>query len=613
MANSNNWGEIYNSTWWGDKAWSANTLFIDSAPPGFGLNLLKGSEDLDNTIDWDRLPDTTDVPSVSANTITDPNGGTTAERVDFSANRQARLQQRVTLEASKQYTFSVYAKVNTGTQNFRLRNVTLGDAESKTATTSWTRFSYTFTTTTAGDYDLSLQNNDNTARTLEFWGAMLNEGATAGDYVKTEASVSGSAPTPAYSGFGDSFGGVTAYYSLRQFTEAETLNAIRVRRSSDDTEQDIGFDSNGDLDTTALLAFVNASGNAYASNFTSGNEDMGETGGTGADGQSIADVSDAYKFTQDGSTGIHRAVNPTNTNIVGGNISISFDYYLPSGQTSDRILFRTNNAGDAQVDLTTTDAWTTYSTTFSGIAGDQFWFYSAIIGQGLSFAGNGSDHFYLKNIVVTQTDADGAVTTFYDQTGNGNNATNSTESEQPLVVSGGTLVTENGKAAIDLDGSAQVLQNSVGASDLSNVSMFVTAGISQTNDDATIVTYPDIGNNGGVSIGQGGLGTAAQIGLRYRISGVDIDTDGIALTTGQKLLSALCTASTTAELFENGTAGALNVSARLNYNNFEIGAAGNSAFHFDGTIQEVVIFESDQSTNRTGIETNINDHFSIYP
>ena len=37
MANSNNWGEIYNSTWWGDEDWSANSLKIDSAPPGFGF------------------------------------------------------------------------------------------------------------------------------------------------------------------------------------------------------------------------------------------------------------------------------------------------------------------------------------------------------------------------------------------------------------------------------------------------------------------------------------------------------------------------------------------------------------------------------------------------
>ena len=186
----------------------------------------------------------------------------------------------------------------------------MGAAEAKTATTSWARFEYTFTTTTGGVYELSIQNTENVAANIEFFGAMLNVGSSANDYVKVDPSTGGSAPTPAYSGFGDVFGGATAYYSLRKFTEAETLNAIRVRRSSDDTEQDIGFDANGDLDTAALLAFV----------------------GTG-----------------------------------------------------------------------------------------------------------GTDN--------------GFVTTFYDQSGNGNDATNATESEQPLVVSGGTLVTENGKAAIEFDGS----------------------------------------------------------------------------------------------------------------------------------------------------------------
>ena len=54
--------------------------------------------------------------------------------------------------------------------------------------------------------------------------------------------------------FGDNFAGVTAYYSLRRFTIGEDNNAIRVRRS-DDTEQDIGFDANGDLGQYAT--FVN--------------------------------------------------------------------------------------------------------------------------------------------------------------------------------------------------------------------------------------------------------------------------------------------------------------------------------------------------------------------
>lgn len=47
-----------------------------------------------------------------------------------------------------------------------------------------------------------------------------------------------------------------AAYSLRKLRNAYTGNAIRVRRSSDNAEADIGFTANGDLDTTALLAHV---------------------------------------------------------------------------------------------------------------------------------------------------------------------------------------------------------------------------------------------------------------------------------------------------------------------------------------------------------------------
>jgi len=196
-------------------------------------NLLKASEDFTSSLDWLKKPDT-DAPTITGG-VTDPNGGTDAQRVNFTANKQARVQQSVTLSASTEYTFSVYARVNTGTDQFRLRNVTLSAAEAKTATTSWTRFEYTFTTTTGGVYELSIQNTENVAANIEFFGAMLNVGASANAYVKVDPSTGGSAPTPAYSGFGDVFGGVTSYYSLRKFTEAETLNAIRVRRSSDNT------------------------------------------------------------------------------------------------------------------------------------------------------------------------------------------------------------------------------------------------------------------------------------------------------------------------------------------------------------------------------------------
>jgi hypothetical protein len=56
----------------------------------------------------------------------------------------------------------------------------------------------------------------------------------------------------------DSYTGAAAAYSLRKLRTAYSGYAIRVRRSSDNTSQDIGFDANGNLDTTSMLSFVGA-------------------------------------------------------------------------------------------------------------------------------------------------------------------------------------------------------------------------------------------------------------------------------------------------------------------------------------------------------------------
>jgi len=55
--------------------------------------------------------------------------------------------------------------------------------------------------------------------------------------------------------FLDSYANAQAAYSLRKLRAAYTGNCIKVRRSSDNTTQDIGFNSSLVLDTAALLAF----------------------------------------------------------------------------------------------------------------------------------------------------------------------------------------------------------------------------------------------------------------------------------------------------------------------------------------------------------------------
>ena len=54
-----------------------------------------------------------------------------------------------------------------------------------------------------------------------------------------------------------------------------------------------------------------------------------------------------------------------------------------------------------------------------------------------------------------------------------------------------------------------------------------------------------------------------------------------------------------------------NLQTFTSYNN-KIGGGHYSDDNLNGTIQEIVIFDTDQSANRAAIETNINDHFGIY-
>lgn len=84
-----------------------------------------------------------------------------------------------------------------------------------------------------------------------------------------------------FTGILDEYSGAVAAYSVRRMSGSYSGSALRVRRSSDDDEQDIGFDANGDLDTTALLAFVGTGGTDNG--FVTKIYNQSGTGGTGRD------------------------------------------------------------------------------------------------------------------------------------------------------------------------------------------------------------------------------------------------------------------------------------------------------------------------------------------
>jgi hypothetical protein len=76
--------------------------------------------------------------------------------------------------------------------------------------------------------------------------------------------LSGKSLVPPPSFLLDTYTGAAAGYSLRKISNTAT-NSLRVRRSSDNAETDIGFAVDGNLDNAALLAFVGtgATDNGY--------------------------------------------------------------------------------------------------------------------------------------------------------------------------------------------------------------------------------------------------------------------------------------------------------------------------------------------------------------
>lgn len=72
------------------------------------------------------------------------------------------------------------------------------------------------------------------------------------------SKVLGEAAPASYTGILDTYTGAGAAYGIRKLRAAYSGSCMRVVRSTDSTEQDIGFDGSGLLDTAAIATFIGA-------------------------------------------------------------------------------------------------------------------------------------------------------------------------------------------------------------------------------------------------------------------------------------------------------------------------------------------------------------------
>ena len=187
---------------------------------------------------------------------------------------------------------------------------------------------------------------------------------------------------------------------------------------------------------------------------------------------------------------------------------------------------------------------------------------------------------------------DAFVVTWYDQSGEGNDAEQSTAANQPQIVDGGVVITENGKPALDYGSTGNKTINFSTISDIESVFAVLTP-INFSSDtfilgDASMSYYHD---------GSGGMWLHSNAGVvgggaNYINDGNSIDFSTTQRTAGQKIISMIHT----------GDAQASRISKDRTH-------AGRS---WKGTYQELIIFDVEQSANRTEIRDNINDYYEVY-
>ena len=256
--------------------------------------------------------------------------------------------------------------------------------------------------------------------------------------------------------------GAVAAYSLRKLRYGYNGNAIRVRRSSDDTEQDIGFDSNGDLDTTALTAFC---------------------------------------------------------------------------------------AG-----------------------------------------------------------TNGFVTTWYDQSTVGRNATQTTAIRQPQIVSSGNITTDGGKPALTFNGNYWLEIVNRPLTSATRYAFFAVAN-AQTNQtyEMLFTQSNSTGNSACIEFRRNSGGNNIQI--------LDSSASGFVSvgSINQRLLYSIMRDSTTTKLYFNGVFDSQNISAISSVGNFisNIGGRINGQFLYNGLQQEMIIYANDQTANQSNIDSNIKTYYGI--
>jgi len=385
--------------------------------------------------------------------------------------------------------------------------------------------------------------------------------------------------------------GAEVAHSLDKLDKDYEGSAVRVRRSSDNQEQDIGFVDNL-FDSASLEAFVDYESDVFISDFTNGAVNPSSGNATITSSQTmqapstIDGFNDAMKFTCSSETATKYDFRVA-TMDRGQLISVSFQYYIPSENTIVESIRFTDLLNLSPATFNTKGEWTSVTITDKEIDNNILRFFAADSSGATNLGTEVTEAFYIRNLEVTQSTADALVTTWYDQSGN-YDATQSTASLQPKIAVQGAYL---GYIENQTNTSNQLLSSSYPyVADQRFTAFIVGQQFGNAVFGGTQGTSPFYGvaQDGNTSNASSGFNDVSNFGNGDSVS--DIREDVASVMVNMALLTTL---------------------ARKGSGSDSLLAMGYvSASYNNCRFKEYIIYNN-QSVDRAEVEANIMEHYNL--
>jgi len=381
-----------------------------------------------------------------------------------------------------------------------------------------------------------------------------------------------------------------AAYSLRSLTGGDP-KVVRVRRVIDNAESD--FTASG-ISSGALVDFVNdiqtlgtaVNGTGSFDNYTVSNL---STTGFSADNSAGGTGSAGFPYVfkdEDVIVVKYTVTNFSSTASLSPQVRGVNAINSVTGKTNSGTAFTANG---------------TYTDTLTATAD----------GTHLMFADGNTGSYTISDFEIVSHSSSGFVDTWYDQSGNGNDAEQATAGSQPKIVSSGSLVVDNGIAGLDFDGGDFLVASSVsgleGPFSLFSTSVRDTTGYAGSFSKSTAANrYFGVQEAASTSIAAARNSTSVSVSAS--VSGTD--RLSFAVTTGETSTSVGAKGGTLVNTTDDYGS---DFTSGSGLDQLAIGVLRtvSPTGYFNGRIRELIFYTSDQSANRSAVETNTANYYNI--